>query len=720
MSTESKSLLSLQSEPYPLAAGDRETRENERPVGSDSDSEGSLARGYRCQLCGYETRELSSFSEHLRETHPISNLKRPPAGDPEKAPRNGETLPPGPGRKTEGGGKDDAAPGKRKRKLLTAPKEDSRGKTPKLSRRNSAANFSTNHNSVVCLPLVSEGLKLVWTQSDQTSALDSDDGLVEAFNRFPYPSAVEIRQLCQASGLPLDKVKVWFMVQRIKYGISWSSEEIEETRLKLGQGRVKREEGEEEGEIDLGEVNDLERNRVVKTEENGNARLSLTNGLKPKLQGRNAFPVAATTGASHANGTATGSVKKSGRDASSSSSSSSSPLSVSSVPLAPVSSPSPASGRYKKSKAQLAALRFSFGGQHFPSEAELRRLQDETGLTRNEIRKWFSDSRYQLKNNRASGGNPSPSSVPVPSPSSIPNPSSFFESFLNRSLEAVRGLGNADEEGPAEAGEGGGGRGEEERLPIEEKSEPGSTLQTPRHSNSRSRTYARKGKSAPVSLPGPSPSEPPGPSPSDLPGPSPSDQPGPSPLTPSGRRRKTKEQLAILKAFFLRCQWPQSSDYSQLVLESGLPRPDVIQWFGDTRYAVKNGQLRWVRGAGGTSDIASDILHQQQQQQQQQQQSHSAITAAPSNGRAKRRREAGSSAGVRHGARAEASAPGSNPSVDMRPLERYLGSTGFLQERDLDLLCKKSRMTYQQVRDWFLCQQLGMAEVEVDISDGEE
>ncbi|KAK6467816.1 homeobox and leucine zipper protein Homez [Huso huso] len=718
MSTESKSLLFLQSEPYPLAAGERETRENERPVASDSDSEGSLARGYRCQLCGYETRELSSFSEHLRETHPISNLKRPSAGDPETAPRNGETLPPGPGRKTEGGGKDVAAPGKRKRKLLTTPKEDSRGKmkTPKLSQRNSAANFSTNHNSVVCLPLVSEGLKLVWTQSDQTSALDSDDGLVEAFNRFPYPSAVEIRQLCQASGLPLDKVKVWFMVQRIKYGISWSSEEIEETRLKLGQGRVKREEGEEEREIDLGEVNDLERNRVVKTEENGNAHLSLTNGLKPKLQGRNAFPVAVTTGASHTNGTATGSVKKSGRDASSSSSSSSSPLSVSSVPLAPVSSPSPASGRYKKSKAQLAALRFSFGGQHFPSEAELRRLQDETGLTRNEIRKWFSDSRYQLKNNRASGGNPSPSSVPVPSPSSIPNPSSFFESFLNRSLEAVRGLGNADEEGPAEAGEGGGGGGgEEERLPVEEKSGPGSTLQTPLHGNSRSRTYARKGKSAPVSLPGPSPSEPPGPSPSEPPGPSPS---GPSPLTPSGRRRKTKEQLAILKAFFLRCQWPQSSDYSQLVLESGLPRPDVIQWFGDTRYAVKNGQLRWVRGAGGASDIASDILHQQQQQQQ----SHCAphITAAPSNSRAKRRREAGSSAGVRHGARAEASAPGSNPSVDMRPLERYLGSTGFLQERDLDLLCKKSRMTYQQVRDWFLCQQLGMAEVEVDISDGEE
>ncbi|MBN3276328.1 HOMEZ protein, partial [Polyodon spathula] len=667
MSAENKELFSLQWEPYPLTAGARETRQNEGPLASDSDSEGSLARGYRCRLCSYETRELSSFSEHLRATHPI-DLKRPSAGNPETAPRNGEILPPGPGRKSEGGSKDRdvvAVPGKRKRKLLTVPKEDPRGKvkTPKLPQKNSAANFSTNHNSVVCLPLVSEGLKLVWTQSDQTSALDSDDGLVEAFNRFPYPSAGEIQQLCRASGLPLDKVKVWFMVQRIKYGISWSSEEIEETRLKLGQVKGEEEgeeEEEEEGAVDLGEeVNGLERNGVAKTEENGNTRLSLTNGLKPELQGGSACPVAATTGA---NGAATGSVKKSSRDVSSS------PLSASSAPQAPVSSPSPASGRYKKSKAQLAALRSSFGGQHFPSETELRRLQDETGLTRNEIRKWFSDSRYQLKNNRASGGNPAPG-IPVASPN--PNPSSFFESFLNRSLEAVRGLGK--------------------------KSEPGPMQQTPLQGNSRSRTCARKGKSTPVSLPGPSPSDP----------------PGPSPLTPSGRRRKTKEQLAILKAFFLRCQWPLSSDYSQLVLESGLPRPDVIQWFGDTRYAVKNGQLRWVRGAGAGSDIASDIL-------QQQQQSAPHIAAAPSNGRAKRRREGGSNAGVRQGASADAAAPGSNPSVDMRPLERYLSSTGFLQERDLDLLCKKSRMTYQQVRDWFLCQQLGMAEVEVDISDGEE
>ncbi|MGH0186795.1 UNVERIFIED_CONTAM: hypothetical protein FKN15_031905 [Acipenser sinensis] len=164
-------------------------------------------------------------------------------------PCNGETFPPWPGRETEGGAKD-CDTGKRGSSSST-PQEVARGKatTPKPGCRNpsSTVNFSPNRNSVVCLPLVSEGLKLVWTQSDQTSSLDSDERLVEAFSRFPYPSAAEIGQLCRDSGLPLDKVKVWLMVQRIRYGISWSSEEIEETRLKLGQGREWGEEEEWEG-----------------------------------------------------------------------------------------------------------------------------------------------------------------------------------------------------------------------------------------------------------------------------------------------------------------------------------------------------------------------------------------------------------------------------------------------------------------------------------------
>ncbi|CAM4551965.1 unnamed protein product [Lepidochelys kempii] len=77
---------------------------------------------------------------------------------------------------------------------------------------------------------------------------------------------------------------------------------------------------------------------------------------------------------------------------------------------------------------------------------------------------------------------------------------------------------------------------------------------------------------------------------------------GPGPATPHGTleaqrqrksRRKSKEQLAVLKSFFLRCQWARREDYQWLERITGLPRAEIIQWFGDTRYALKHGHLRW-------------------------------------------------------------------------------------------------------------------------------
>lgn len=42
-------------------------------------------------------------------------------------------------------------------------------------------------------------------------------------------------------------------------------------------------------------------------------------------------------------------------------------------------------------------------------------------------------------------------------------------------------------------------------------------------------------------------------------------------------KRKTKEQLAILKSFFLQCQWARREDYHKLEQITGLPRPEIIQ-----------------------------------------------------------------------------------------------------------------------------------------------
>ncbi|CAN0364618.1 unnamed protein product, partial [Lampetra fluviatilis] len=62
------------------------------------------------------------------------------------------------------------------------------------------------------------------------------------------------------------------------------------------------------------------------------------------------------------------------------------------------------------------------------------------------------------------------------------------------------------------------------------------------------------------------------------------------------RPKKTKEQLSVLKAVFQQTQWPTPEEYAALVARTGLPRSDIVRWFGDTRFAYKHGQLRWIRG----------------------------------------------------------------------------------------------------------------------------
>lgn len=57
--------------------------------------------------------------------------------------------------------------------------------------------------------------------------------------------------------------------------------------------------------------------------------------------------------------------------------------------------------------------------------------------------------------------------------------------------------------------------------------------------------------------------------------------------------KKSPEQLHMLKSAFVRTQWPSPEEYDKLAEESGLARTDIVSWFGDTRYAWKNGNLKW-------------------------------------------------------------------------------------------------------------------------------
>ena len=57
--------------------------------------------------------------------------------------------------------------------------------------------------------------------------------------------------------------------------------------------------------------------------------------------------------------------------------------------------------------------------------------------------------------------------------------------------------------------------------------------------------------------------------------------------------KKTAQQRHLLRQLFVQTQWPSTQDYDSIMAQTGLPRPEVVRWFGDSRYALKNGQLKW-------------------------------------------------------------------------------------------------------------------------------
>ncbi|XP_076828836.1 homeobox and leucine zipper encoding a [Brachyhypopomus gauderio] len=625
-------------------------------------------------------------------------------------------------------------------KAPTSPSNHKVKMTNGSTRGSGSMSFSTNNNSVVCLPLVSEGLKLVWTQSDQTKELDTIPELVQAFNVFPYPTSQEVSTLANVCALPLDKVKVWFMVQRIKYGISWASEDIEETRCKLAgpepargivyeESKKRKRSGWDEHEEVEEKVHmeDSVHPASHKRHKNESPDFKLspsTNSLSPHSPSQNSNYYSHSVD-----------------------SPATPPSTASPSPLKSSSGSQQKHKRYKKSKAQLTALRKSFLQENWPAETELRRLQEETGLSRNEIRKWFSDSRYQLRNGRGMPGLVSPAAEEEKNNSNFQplsegeqlqplslviekqqtgtpakavarskkvqkrgsSNSQFFQIFLSNTLEAF-GEGEIDESdtntGCEESCEEDGkshNTNAEVGSKHDSKSHDSLTLSEPSVSISSPLCLTSSHVSTQSSQKLSSKSSKKSPKMSDAAVPSPSRSS--TSLTAAGRVRKSKEQLDILKEYFLRCPWPKSEEYTQLVELTSLPRADVIQWFGDTRYAVKNGHLRWVRGAV-RDQILAEIAVQQNGGAGAEASSSSAI---PKNDSMRKRKSQLNSA---------SNVPKSvSDSLDMHPLELYYQQTGILQEKDLDVLCRKSKMSYQQVRDWFACKDGETAELQNSSED---
>ncbi|NXP24804.1 ZHX1 protein, partial [Scytalopus superciliaris] len=397
------------------------------------------------------------------------------------------------------------------------------------------------------------------------TALDNNPLLLNTYNKFPYPTMSEITVLSTQAKYTEEQIKIWFSAQRLKHGVSWTPEEVEEARRKQFNGTV---------------------HTVPQTITVIPAHISAAgNGLPSILQtcqivgqpglvltqvaGANTLPVTAPIALTVAGVPNQTQLQKSQIH-------SAQPIAetkqVAAVPAhqpikneSTLMNPDSFGIRAKKTKEQLAELKVSYLKNQFPQDSEIVRLMKITGLTKGEIKKWFSDTRYNQRNSKNNHGI---------------------------------------------------------------------------HLNSDS-------------------------------------------------CKKSPEQLHMLKSSFVRTQWPSPQEYNKLAEETGLPRSEIVSWFGDTRYAWKNGGLKWYYYYQSAS---ANSLNGQ------------GFSRKRGRGRPKGRGRGRPRGRPRGSKRLNCWDRGVSVikfKTGTAILKDYYMKHKFLNEQDLDELVAKSHMGYEQVREWF-------------------
>ncbi|NWI95331.1 ZHX1 protein, partial [Pitta sordida] len=397
------------------------------------------------------------------------------------------------------------------------------------------------------------------------TALDNNPLLLNTYNKFPYPTMSEITVLSTQAKYTEEQIKIWFSAQRLKHGVSWTPEEVEEARRKQFNGTV---------------------HTVPQTITVIPAHISAaSNGLPSILQtcqivgqpglvltqvaGANTLPVTAPIALTVAGVPNQTQLQKSQIQ-------SAQPI-AETKQVAAVPAPQPIKNestlmnpdsfgiRAKKTKEQLAELKVSYLKNQFPQDSEIVRLMKITGLTKGEIKKWFSDTRYNQRNSKNNHG-------------------------IHLTSDSCK---------------------------------------------------------------------------------------------------KSPEQLHMLKSSFVRTQWPSPQEYNKLAEETGLPRSEIVSWFGDTRYAWKNGGLKWYyyyQSANANSLNGQGFARKR------------------GRGRPKGRGRGRPRGRPRGSKRLNCWDRGVSVikfKTGTAILKDYYMKHKFLNEQDLDELVAKSHMGYEQVREWF-------------------
>ncbi|XP_004482157.1 zinc fingers and homeoboxes protein 2 [Dasypus novemcinctus] len=423
------------------------------------------------------------------------------------------------------------------------------------------------------------------------SALDTNATMINSFNKFPYPTQAELSWLTAASKHPEEHIRIWFATQRLKHGISWSPEEVEEARKKMFNGTIQ---------------------SVPQTITVLPAQLAPTKIAQPILQtalpcqilGQTSLVLTQVTSGSTTVSCspitlAVAGVTNHGQKR---------PLvtpqaapepkrpHVAQVPEPPPKAANPtltpASDR-KKTKEQIAHLKASFLQSQFPDDAEVYRLIEATGLARSEIKKWFSDHRYRCQRGivhitseslakdqlaiAASRHGRTYHAYPDFAPQKFKEKTQsqvkiLEDSFLKSSFPTQAELDRLRAETKLSRREVDSWFSERRKLrdSMEQavldsmgSGKKGQDVAAPNGALSRLDQLSSAQLASPL--------------------------PSPSPAI-----AKSQEQVHLLRSTFARTQWPTPQEYDQLAAKTGLVRTEIVRWFKENRCLLKTGTVKWM------------------------------------------------------------------------------------------------------------------------------
>ncbi|XP_063780455.1 zinc fingers and homeoboxes protein 1 [Pseudophryne corroboree] len=547
------------------------------------------------------------------------------------------------------------------------------------------------------------------------AALDANPLLLGNYNKFPYPTVSEITLLAAQTKCTEEQIKIWFSAQRLKHGVSWTPEEVEDARKKQFNGTV---------------------HTVPQTITVFPAHISsAANGLPSILQacqivgqpsllftqvaGTNTIPVSTPIALTVAGIPGNAHIQMSQIPQTQTLSETKRVAAVPSpqVPKQESTMIGDALGiRSKKTKDQLNALKISYLRNQFPHNNEIERLIRITGLTKGEIKKWFSDTRYNQRNSKGSHGihftsdssgtiiiDSSDETTESPTPGVItpqrkqswnPFPDFTPQKFKEKTVEQIQALEESFLKNTIPSDE------ELNKLRV-------LTKLTRREVDA---WFAEKRRSTGVKE-----------EPLDFSEGNVEqgikeelDENSESALVKSGAAfagkfgKKTPEQLHVLKGAFVRTQWPTPAEYDKLAEETGLARSDIVGWFGDTRYAAKNHHLKW--------------FYQYQVSSSSPNVNGQSFSRKRGRGRPRGRgrgRPRGRPKGQRRTNSWERAPAPIKYKTGKALLKEYYLMHKFLNEEDLDELVTKSQMGYEQVREWF-AERLQREDAGLDPFDEEE